>query len=129
MVTLKGHPCPQHTFNLRIGQKRVFTPPTGQNGCRQNDKKRQEMTSAAEGEDMGEPSGTAGGIADWCSHCGKAVWGSPKNRKWNFLISQCFHFWAYYLAIKKNEMLPFVTTWVDDEGIVLTAISQTEGNK
>ena len=32
----------------------------------------------------------------------------------------------YYSAIKKNENLPFATTWVNLEGIVLSEISQTE---
>ena len=32
----------------------------------------------------------------------------------------------YYLAIKKNETLPFATTWIDLEGIMLREISQTE---
>ena len=35
----------------------------------------------------------------------------------------------YYSAIKKNEILPFVTTWIDLEGIMLSEISQTEKNK
>ena len=30
----------------------------------------------------------------------------------------------YYLAIKKNEMLPFATTWMELEGIMLSEISQ-----
>ena len=30
----------------------------------------------------------------------------------------------YYLAIKKNEILPFVTTQMDREGIMLSEISQ-----
>ena len=34
-----------------------------------------------------------------------------------------------YLARKKNEVLPFVVTWMDLEGIVLSDISQTEKNK
>ena len=35
-----------------------------------------------------------------------------------------------YLAIKKkNEILPFVTSWVDLEGITLSEISQTEKDK
>lgn len=34
----------------------------------------------------------------------------------------------YYLAIK-NENLPFVTTWMDLEGITLSEISQTEEDK
>ena len=31
----------------------------------------------------------------------------------------------YYSAIKKNEILPFVTTWMKIEGITLSEISQT----
>ena len=36
---------------------------------------------------------------------------------------------GYYSAIKKNEILPFVTTWMDLEGIMLSGISQTEKDK
>ena len=32
----------------------------------------------------------------------------------------------YYSAIKKNEILPVVITWIDLEGIMLSEISQTE---
>ena len=35
----------------------------------------------------------------------------------------------YYSAIKKNEILPFVTTWIDLEGIMLSETSQTEKDK
>ena len=35
----------------------------------------------------------------------------------------------YISAIKKNEILPFATTWMDLEGIMLSEISQTENNK
>jgi len=31
-----------------------------------------------------------------------------------------------YSAIKKNENLPFATTWMDCEGIMLSEVSQTE---
>ena len=34
----------------------------------------------------------------------------------------------YYSAIKKNEILPFATTWVDLEGILLSEISQRKRN-
>ena len=32
----------------------------------------------------------------------------------------------YYLAIKKNEILPFTTAWMDLESIMLSEINQTE---
>ena len=34
----------------------------------------------------------------------------------------------YYLAIKKNEILPFAT-WTELEGIILNEVSQTEKDK
>ena len=35
----------------------------------------------------------------------------------------------YYSAIKKNEILPFATTWLKLEGIMLSEIRQTEKDK
>ena len=35
----------------------------------------------------------------------------------------------YYSAIKKNEILPFATTWMDSEAITLSEIRQTEKDK
>ena len=35
----------------------------------------------------------------------------------------------YYLAIKKNKILPFATTWIDLEGIMLNEISETQKDK
>ena len=32
----------------------------------------------------------------------------------------------YYSAIKKKEILPFATTWLELEGIMLSEISQTK---
>ena len=32
-------------------------------------------------------------------------------------------------TVKKKEILPFVTTWLDLEGIMLSEISQTEKDK
>ena len=32
-------------------------------------------------------------------------------------------------TVKKKEILPFVTTWLDLEGIMLSEISQTEKEK
>ena len=34
----------------------------------------------------------------------------------------------YYLAIKKNETLPFAATWMELEGIMLSKISQRKTN-
>ena len=34
-----------------------------------------------------------------------------------------------YLAIKKNEILPFATTWMELESIMLSEISQSEKDK
>ena len=34
----------------------------------------------------------------------------------------------YYSVIKKNEILPFATTWMDSEGIMLSEISQRKAN-
>ena len=34
----------------------------------------------------------------------------------------------YYSAIKKNEILPFATTWMEPEGIMLNEISQRKTN-
>ena len=35
----------------------------------------------------------------------------------------------YYLAMRKNEILPFVTTWMELEGIMLSEISQAEKDR
>ena len=35
----------------------------------------------------------------------------------------------YYSSIKKNKILPFVATWMDLKGIMLSEISQIEKDK
>ena len=35
----------------------------------------------------------------------------------------------YYSAIKNNEIMPFASTWVDLEIIILSEVSQKEKNK
>ena len=34
------------------------------------------------------------------------------------------HTMEYYSAVRKKEILPFVTTWMDLEGIMLREVSQ-----
>ena len=44
-------------------------------------------------------------------------------------LSGVIHIIEYYSGIKKkNEILPFVTTWLDLEGMLLSEISQTKTN-
>ena len=59
-------------------------------------------------------------------------WKQPKcpsidewiKEKWWFV-----HTMEYYLAIKKNGILPFATAWMSLEGIELSEISQSEKDK
>ena len=54
------------------------------------------------------------------------VWKHPKcplikdwvKKKW------CIFSMGYYLATRKGEILPFMTTWMDLENIMLSKISQ-----
>ena len=39
---------------------------------------------------------------------------------------RCTYTMEYYSAIKKNETMPFATTWMDLEIILLGEVSQTE---
>ena len=38
----------------------------------------------------------------------------------------CMYTMEYYLAIKNNEIMPFVATWVDLEIVILSEVSQKE---
>ena len=38
------------------------------------------------------------------------------------------HTMEYYLAIRKNQILPFIVMWIGLEGIILSEIIQTETN-
>mgnify|MGYP007071227762 CR=1 FL=1 len=35
----------------------------------------------------------------------------------------------YYLAIKKNQIIPFAATWMEIETLIITEISQKEKNR
>ena len=71
------------------------------------------------------------------------VWKEPKcpsmdewlKKMWYIYIHICVYIYIYgkspnvhrmeyYLAIKKNDILPFATTWMELEGIMLSEISQ-----
>ena len=39
-----------------------------------------------------------------------------------------YRYYSYYSAIKNEEILPFVTTWMDFEGTMLSEISQRKMN-
>ncbi|KAF0882653.1 LORF2 protein, partial [Crocuta crocuta] len=49
----------------------------------------------------------------------KKMWGAPG---WLSRLSKMWYVYTmeYYSAIKKNEILPFATTWMELEGIMLS---------
>ena len=59
------------------------------------------------------------------------VWKQPKYPSTDEWIKKMWHIYTmeYYSAIKKNEILPFATTWMDLESIMFSKISQTEKEK
>ena len=59
------------------------------------------------------------------------IWKQPKFPSTDEWITRTWYIYTmeYYSAIKKSEILPFVATWMDLEGIVLTEVSQTEKDK
>ena len=54
------------------------------------------------------------------------VWKEPKCPWMDEWIKKMWYIYTMenYSAIKKNEILPFATTWVELEGIMLSEISQ-----
>ena len=59
------------------------------------------------------------------------VWKEPKcpsMDEWRKKI-WCIYTMEYYSAIKMDEILPFATTWMELEGIMLSEISQSEKDK
>ena len=59
------------------------------------------------------------------------IWKQPKCPSIDEWIMKMWYIYTteYYSEIKKNEILPFGTTWMDLEGIMLKEISQTEKDK
>ena len=54
------------------------------------------------------------------------VWKEPKCPLMDKWIKTMWYIYTmdFYLAIKKNEILPFATMWTELEGIMLSEISQ-----
>ena len=59
------------------------------------------------------------------------VWKEPQCPSMDEWIKKMWYIYTmeYHLAIKKNEILPLETTWMELEGIMLSKISQSEKDK
>ena len=59
------------------------------------------------------------------------VWKEPRCPSMDEWIKKMWYIYTmeYYSAIKKSEILPFATTWMELEGIMLSEISQSEKDK
>ena len=59
------------------------------------------------------------------------TWKQPKCPSTDEWIKKMWYIYTmkYYLAIKKNEIMPFVATWMDLEIIILSEVSQKEKHK
>ena len=58
-------------------------------------------------------------------------WKDPKCPSTDEWIKKMWYVYMmeYYLAMKKNEILPFATMWMELEGIMLSEISQAEKDR
>ena len=56
------------------------------------------------------------------------VWKEPKYPSADKWIKQMWFIYTreYYLAVRKNEIMPFAAMWMELEGILLSEISQSE---
>ena len=59
------------------------------------------------------------------------IWKQPKCLSVDEWIKKLWYIYTmeYYSAIKKKEILPFVTAWMNLESIILSDISQSEKDK
>ena len=59
------------------------------------------------------------------------IWKQPKCPLKNEWIKKMWHMYTmeYYSAIKKNEIMPYAATWMDQEIMILSAVSQKEKDK
>ena len=58
------------------------------------------------------------------------TWKQPKCPSTDEWIKKIWYIYTmeYYSAIKKNEIMPFATTWMDLEIIILNEVSQKKTN-
>ena len=58
------------------------------------------------------------------------AWKEPKCPSMDEWIKKMWYIYTmeYYLAIKKNEILPFATTWMELEGIMLSEIRERQNS-
>ena len=58
------------------------------------------------------------------------IWKQPKCPSINEWVKKMWFICTmeYYLAMNKNEILPFMTTWMDLKGIMLSEINQSKAN-
>ena len=59
------------------------------------------------------------------------VWKEPKCSSTDEWIKKIWFIYTteYYLAMRKNEIVPFATTWMELEGITLNEIRQSEKDR
>ena len=63
--------------------------------------------------------------------CCGVTWKQPKCPSTDEWIKKLWYIYTmeYYSAINKNKIMPFATTWMDLEIIILSEVSQTEKDK
>ena len=59
------------------------------------------------------------------------TWKQPKCPSTEKRIKKMWYVYTmeYYSAIKKNKLMPFETTWMDLETVILSKVSQTQKDK
>ena len=59
------------------------------------------------------------------------LWKEPKYPSTDEWVKKMWFIYTmeYYLAMRKNEILPFAATWMELEGIMLSEISQSEKDR
>ena len=59
------------------------------------------------------------------------IWKQPKCPSVDDWIKKMWYIYTmeYYAALRKKQILPFSTTWMELEGIMLSEISQVEKDK